>query len=182
MPNAISSFVRLLSIFAVRQKFLKAATLNWATQNIHWAAKGAFTGEISADMLKCIGVEYAIIGHSERRQYCGDADETVNMRTKAALENGILPIVCVGETLEQREAGIHPHIPCRSGQGTLQRYYRRRGSAHHRCIRTHFGLSARAKPQQTRKRTELSAQFAELLQSFTGLNLRSTPAFCTAEA
>ena len=74
--------------------------------NIHWAAKGAFTGEISADMLKCIGVEYAIIGHSERRQYFGETDETVNMRTKAALENGILPIVCVGETLEQREAGI----------------------------------------------------------------------------
>lgn len=57
-------------------------------------------------MLKCIGVEYAIIGHSERRQYFGETDETVNMRTKAALENGILPIVCVGETLEQREAGI----------------------------------------------------------------------------
>ena len=76
------------------------------SQNIHWAAKGAFTGEISADMLKCIGVEYAIIGHSERRQYFGETDETVNMRTKAALENGILPIVCVGETLEQREAGI----------------------------------------------------------------------------
>ena len=80
-------------------KVLEGSNVKLGSQNIHWAAKGAFTGEISADMLKCIGVEYAIIGHSE-------TDETVNMRTKAALENGILPIVCVGETLEQREAGI----------------------------------------------------------------------------
>ena len=86
-------------------KVLEGSNVKLGSQNIHWA-KGAFTGEISADMLKCIGVEYAIIGHSERRQYFGETDETVNMRTKAALENGILPIVCVGETLEQREAGI----------------------------------------------------------------------------
>ncbi|MBR3298375.1 MAG: triose-phosphate isomerase [Clostridia bacterium] len=87
-------------------KHLEGSNIALGSQNIHWAAKGAFTGEISADMLKNIGVSYAIIGHSERRQYFGETDETVNMRTKAALENGILPIVCVGETLEQREAGI----------------------------------------------------------------------------
>lgn len=87
-------------------KKLEDTNIHLGAQNIHWAAKGAFTGEISADMLKNIGVEYAIIGHSERRQYFGETDETVNMRVKAALGNGILPIVCVGETLEQREAGI----------------------------------------------------------------------------
>lgn len=87
-------------------KKLQGTNIHLGSQNIHWAAKGAFTGEISADMLKNIGVEYAIIGHSERRQYFGETDETVNMRVKAALENGILPIVCVGETLDQREAGI----------------------------------------------------------------------------
>ena len=87
-------------------KHLEGSNIGLGSQNIHWAAKGAFTGEISADMLKNIGVQYAIIGHSERRQYFGETDETVNMRTKTALENGILPIVCVGETLEQREAGI----------------------------------------------------------------------------
>lgn len=87
-------------------KKLRGTNIHLGSQNIHWAAKGAFTGEISADMLKNIGVEYAIIGHSERRQYFGETDETVNMRVKAALENDILPIVCVGETLEQREAGI----------------------------------------------------------------------------
>ena len=79
----------------MRQK-LEGSNVKLGSQNIHWAAKGAFPGEISADMLKCIGVEYAIIGHSERRQYFGETDETVNMRTKAALENGILPMVCVG--------------------------------------------------------------------------------------
>ena len=66
-------------------------------ENVHWAEKGAFTGEISAAMLKEIGVEYVIIGHSERRQYFGETDETVNKRTKAALAAGLKPIVCVGE-------------------------------------------------------------------------------------
>lgn len=87
-------------------KRLENTNIKVGSQNIHWADKGAYTGEISANMLKNIGVEYAIIGHSERRQYFGETDETVNLRTKAALANGIIPIVCVGETLEQREAGI----------------------------------------------------------------------------
>jgi triosephosphate isomerase len=72
-------------------------------QNVHWAASGAFTAEISADMLKEVPVEYVIIGHSERRQYFGETDETVNQRTKAALAAGLKPIVCVGELLEERE-------------------------------------------------------------------------------
>ena len=74
-------------------------------QNVHFEEKGAYTGEVSAQMLKAIGVEYVIIGHSERRQYFGETDETVNKKIKAALANGLKPIVCVGETLEQREAG-----------------------------------------------------------------------------
>ena len=74
-------------------------------QNMHWEEKGAYTGEISGSMLKVIGVEYVIIGHSERRQYFAETDETVNKKVKAALANGLNPIVCVGETLEQREAG-----------------------------------------------------------------------------
>ena len=72
-------------------------------QNIHWAESGAFTGEISADMLKTSGVQYVIIGHSERRQYFGETNETVNKRLKAALAAGLIPIVCVGELLEERE-------------------------------------------------------------------------------
>lgn len=75
-------------------------------QNVHWAESGAFTGEISAAMLTELGVKYVVIGHSERRQYFGETDETVSKRTKAALSAGLKPIVCVGETLEQREGGI----------------------------------------------------------------------------
>ena len=74
-------------------------------QNMHWEEKGAYTGEISGQMLKCIGVEYVIIGHSERRQYFAETDETVNKKVKSALAVGLKPIICVGETLEQRESG-----------------------------------------------------------------------------
>ena len=74
-------------------------------QNMHYEEKGAYTGEISAQMLKSINVEYVIIGHSERRQYFNETDETVNKKIKAAFENGLKPIVCVGETLEQRDEG-----------------------------------------------------------------------------
>ncbi len=77
---------------------------------MHWEEKGAYTGEISGQMLKCIGVEYVIIGHSERRQYFAETDETVNKKVKAALLNGLKPIVCVGETLEQREQGKQKEI------------------------------------------------------------------------
>ena len=74
-------------------------------QNMHFEEKGAYTGEVSGKMLKSIGVEYVIIGHSERRQYFNETDETVNKKIKAAFLNDLKPIVCVGETLEQREAG-----------------------------------------------------------------------------
>ena len=79
-------------------------------QNMHWEEKGAYTGEISPKMLKSIGVEYVILGHSERRQYFNETDETVNKKLKAAFEAELKPIVCVGETLEQREAGITAEI------------------------------------------------------------------------
>ncbi len=74
-------------------------------QNMHFEEKGAFTGEISGEMLKSINCEYVIIGHSERRQYFGETDETVNKKVKSALKYGLKPIICVGETLEEKEAG-----------------------------------------------------------------------------
>ena len=91
-------------IYAVGQA-IKGSNIHLGAENVHWAESGAFTGEISADMLLELGVEYVIIGHSERRQYCGETDETVNKRTLTALAKGLTPIVCVGETLEQRESG-----------------------------------------------------------------------------
>lgn len=75
-------------------------------QNVHFEKSGAFTGELSADMLTDLGVEYVVIGHSERRQYFAETDETVNKRTKAALAGGLKPIICVGESLAQREQGV----------------------------------------------------------------------------
>lgn len=76
-----------------------------AAQNLHWESSGAYTGEVSAEMLGECGVTYTLVGHSERRQFFGETNQTVNLKTKAALAAGIHPIVCVGETLEQREAG-----------------------------------------------------------------------------
>ncbi len=87
-------------------KLLVGTNIKLGAQNIHWAPKGAFTGEVSADMLLAMGVSHAIVGHSERRQYFGETDETVNKRAKAALEANITPIICVGESLEQRESGV----------------------------------------------------------------------------
>ena len=83
----------------------KGSNIEIGAQNVHWAQSGAYTGEISADMLKDYGVKYVIIGHSERRQYFGETNDTVNLRTIKALENGLTPIVCVGETLEERSVG-----------------------------------------------------------------------------
>ena len=90
---------------ALVAELVKGTNIQVGAQNIHWAEKGAFTGEISAAMLKEAGAAYAIIGHSERRQYFGETDATVNSRAKAALAAGIVPIICVGESLEQREKG-----------------------------------------------------------------------------
>jgi len=83
----------------------KGSRVGIGGQNLYWEKEGAFTGEISGLMLNAIGVRYVIIGHSERRQYFGETDATVLKRTKAALEAGLEPIVCVGERLEEREAG-----------------------------------------------------------------------------
>lgn len=77
-----------------------------AGQNCHWEKSGAYTGEISVEMLKDAGCEYVIIGHSERRQYFSETDEMINKKAKAILANGLIPIICCGESLEQREAGI----------------------------------------------------------------------------
>nr|WP_174764073.1 MULTISPECIES: triose-phosphate isomerase [unclassified Anabaena] len=86
-------------------KSLHGSRVNLGAQNVHWEENGAYTGEISASMLTEIGVRYVIIGHSERRQFFGETDATVNLRLKAAQKHGLTPILCVGETKQQRDAG-----------------------------------------------------------------------------
>ncbi len=88
----------------------KGTNVKIGAQNMHWEVNGAYTGEVSGEMLKELGVEYVIIGHSERRQYFNETDETVNKKIKAAFACGLKPIVCVGEALEERERGITREI------------------------------------------------------------------------
>ena len=89
---------------------LEGSNIHLGAQTMHFEPKGAFTGEITAEMLKEVGVEYVIIGHSERRQYYAETDETVNKKVKAALAAGLIPIICVGEFLEQREDGVTAEV------------------------------------------------------------------------
>ena len=96
----------------VAVEMTKGSNVHVAAQNCHFEASGAFTGEVSAPMLKEEGVEYVILGHSERRQYFAETDETVNKRARAALANGLKTIICVGESLDQREAGVTKDFVC----------------------------------------------------------------------
>lgn len=91
--------------FVALAEKVKGSNIKLGAQNVHWEKSGAYTGELSCDMLKASGVEYVIIGHSERRQYFGETDRTVNQRTLAAVSAGITPIICVGESKLERENG-----------------------------------------------------------------------------
>lgn len=101
-------------------KVIGGTDIALGSQNVHWAESGAYTGEISAQMLKELGVKYVIIGHSERRQYFGETDDTVNKRSLAAINAGLLPIICVGETLSEREQGITAEVVKRQTEAALK--------------------------------------------------------------
>ena len=109
----------------------KGSNVLVGAQNMHWEKEGAFTGEISAPMLNAIGVTHVILGHSERRQYFNETDDTVNRKLEYALESGLTPIVCVGEVLEEREAGLTEDV--------LRR----------QCMRAFNGISARKAKKMT---------------------------------
>ena len=96
--------------FAAVKPVIEGTNIKLGAQNVHFAEKGAYTGELSAEMLKASGCEYVIIGHSERRQYFGETDKTVNKRTVAAVNAGLKAIVCVGENKEERETGYTDYI------------------------------------------------------------------------
>ncbi len=105
---------------SVVQDVIKDSPLALGAQNVYWEDSGAFTGEVSAGMIKSTGAEYVIIGHSERRQYFGESDETVNKRIRAALNAGLKPIVCVGEVLEERESGVTNKVVARQVEGAFE--------------------------------------------------------------
>ena len=108
-----------LAVHAVA-KVAAGTAIGVGGQNIHWDEKGAFTGEISASLLKSAGATYVILGHSERRQFFGETDQTVNKRLKAALAQGLIPIVCVGETLAERDGGKLEEVLSRQVKGALE--------------------------------------------------------------
>jgi triosephosphate isomerase len=94
-------FTNLLAV----AKILKGSSIKLGAQDVHWEPKGAYTGKVSCSMLKSVGVTYVIVGHSEQRQYFHETDETVNKKVKAVLASGLLPIICIGETLDERKSG-----------------------------------------------------------------------------
>jgi len=98
---------------ATMSKNLHGSRVRLGAQNIHWEDSGAYTGEVSGDMLKEVNASYAIVGHSERRQYFGETDETVNLRLKAAQRHGLTPILCVGESKAQRDSGETEALICK---------------------------------------------------------------------
>lgn len=109
VPSDVKATVVIAPVFPylpLAVELTKDTPIHVAAQNMHWEDKGAYTGEVSPTMLADLGVSYVIIGHSERRTYFNETDETVNKKVKAALAHSLTPILCCGETLEQREAGI----------------------------------------------------------------------------
>ncbi len=137
LPNEAMSFINELEPYAKKTKceiilcvpytdlfysLLTAQNTNIkiGAQNMHWEEAGAYTGEIAPNMLKCINVEYVIIGHSERRQYFAETDETVNKKIKSALKHELNPILCVGETMKQRELGLEEEVIKQQVNGALE--------------------------------------------------------------
>ncbi|MDN5332034.1 MAG: triosephosphate isomerase [Tepidanaerobacteraceae bacterium] len=104
ISSEIAIFPPFTSLYAAAEQ-IKGSGIKLGAQNMHWEDKGAFTGEISPTMLKEIPCDYVIIGHSERRQYFAETDDTVNKKVKSAIKYGITPVICVGESLEEREKG-----------------------------------------------------------------------------
>ena len=163
---------------ATAVEMTKGTNIHVGAENVHWAEKGAFTGEVSANMLVELGVEYVIIGHSERRQYFGETDQTVNARVKAALSKGLKPIICVGELLEAKpKKSLSVRPPKLSKISTNPNL--KTSSSH----TNPYGQSAPAKPQPPTTRTQPSRLSATRWRTFIAETAPTTKyAFSTAAA
>jgi triosephosphate isomerase (EC 5.3.1.1) len=117
-PCLVAIAPAFIALDSVRE-VIKKSPVKLAAQNCHFEDDGAYTGEISASMLKAVGCEYVILGHSERRQYFGETDEVINKKVKKVLSEGLQVILCVGETLQEREAGITQKVVEAQVRGTL---------------------------------------------------------------
>ncbi len=121
IPESLDALVcpPVISLEAASDKVRKHFGLFLGAQNLHYKDEGAYTGEVTAGMLKEVGCEYVIVGHSERREYFGETDKTVNLKVKKAVSEGLKPIICVGESLKQRKAGKHVNLVKRQVQAAL---------------------------------------------------------------
>lgn len=149
----------------------KGSHVKIGAENLHFEDKGAFTGEVSAEMLKDLGVDYVIMGHSERREYNNETDETVNLKAKKSLEKGLIPIVCCGESLEQREAGITMDwiaIQIKKAFAGISADDAKKLSLH----TSQSGLSVQARLLLTTKRKKFAAVSENCLRTFMTLKLQ----------
>ncbi len=121
LPNGVKVIVcPPFTSLAIAQQLLKDSSIAFGAQNMYPEDEGAFTGEISPKMLKAVGCTYVILGHSERRQYFGETNESINKKAKKAIASGLIPIICVGETLEEREKNITDQIVTVQVKGCLK--------------------------------------------------------------
>lgn len=149
------------------KKAAEGSNIKVGAQNMHWEEKGAFTGEVSPLMLKEAGVEYVIIGHSERRQYFAETDETVNRKLHAAFKYGLNPILCVGESLEQRESGVTSEVVTGQVEKALQGITREQASSLVVAYEPIWaiGTGRTATPQQA---NEVNSLIREILERLYG--------------
>ena len=132
---------------------LRGTRVRLGAQTMHWQLQGAFTGEISAPMLREFGVTHVILGHSERRAYCDETDATVNLKVRTALEQGLTPIVAVGETLEERKAGADRRARRRADARRIRRSSTQRAGRGRHRVRTDLGDRHRRKLRFCRGRS-----------------------------